>query len=104
MVQKFNDAETVLTADGVLGKKRSDKYDCEIVQISIEGNKIIPAHVMDMPATFLITKGKGIAKIDENTFNIEKGDLIELDAGINREWRNVLDSVLEITVVKYMKQ
>ncbi len=101
--KKIASAEVVLTAPGVVGKKVSDKYDCEILQISIEPGKLIPSHSMEMPATFTVVEGKGEAEIGGKVYKLEKGDIFELEAGINREWRNTGNEMLVIMTVKYMK-
>ena len=102
MIQKFIDSETVLTAPGVIGKKRFAQNAYEILQIRIESKKNIPSHSMNVFASFFIASGKGEVNIDGKNFKIEKGDMIELKPGENREWINTADDMLDIIVVKYL--
>ena len=103
MIQKFKNAKTVFETDGVIGKKRFEKNETEIVQITLESKKNIPAHSLEVFATFFVVNGKGKAIINNEKHDIETGDMYELEAGINRELINTGDDKLEIIVVKYMK-
>lgn len=102
MIQKFKNAETVFETDGVIGKKRFEKSGTEIVQLILESKKNIPAHSLEVFATFFVVNGKGKAIINNEKYEIEAGDMYELKAGINRELINTGNDKLEIIVVKYM--
>ncbi len=102
MVLKFNDAETVLTADGVIGKKRAARPGCEIVQIRVEAGKKVPSHEMSVPTTFIVTYGTVEANIGKEHLILERGDIVEVEANVPREWINNTDDFFEITTIKYM--
>ena len=102
-IADVNNAEIIFNQDGVVGKQVLKQGDVEYVYLSFEPGCGTAAHVQDILMTFFISSGKGSVIIEDETFDLKKGQLIEIPAGKKRQWENSGDEVLELFVIKQLK-
>ncbi|HPN85299.1 MAG TPA: cupin domain-containing protein [Victivallales bacterium] len=74
----------------------------EYVHLNIKAKSRIASHVLGMPVTFFVLKGKGEILIDDKSVLVQAGDLIEVDKNTSRAWNNYNESELEILVIKHV--
>ena len=55
-----------------------------------------------MKVVFYVLKGSGILEIENEKHQLAEGDLIEVEADLDRGWTNNTDEVLDLLVLKQM--
>ena len=96
----IKDAKIIFNQNGVTGKQVLKQQNIEYVYLSFEPGCETAAHVQDILMTFYIANGNGSVIIEDETFKLSKGQLIEIPAGKNRQWKNLGNEALELFVVK----
>jgi len=99
----IKNAEIIFDQNGVVGKQILKQGITEYVYLSFEPGCETAAHIQDILMTFYISAGNATVIIEDETFELTKGQLIEIPAGKNRQWKNSGSEVLELFVVKVMK-
>ena len=95
-------AEVIFDQNGVIGKQILKQGNTEYVYLSFEPGCETAAHIQDILMTFYLSNGDATVIIEEETFELTKGQLIEIPAGKNRQWKNSGSEILELFVVKIM--
>jgi quercetin dioxygenase-like cupin family protein len=99
-IANIKDSEIIFNQNGVIGKQILKQDNAEYVCLSFEPGSETAAHIQDILMTFYISNGKGTVIIENETFQLEKGQVIEIPAGKSRQWKNSGNEVLELFVVK----
>ncbi|NJO89147.1 MAG: cupin domain-containing protein [Chloroflexia bacterium] len=103
-IVNITDSEIIFNQGGVIGKQVLRQENTEFVYLSFEPGSETSAHIQEILMTFYISNGKGTVIIENETFQLEKGQVIEIPAGKNRQWKNSGSEVLELFVVKKISQ
>lgn len=98
-----NEYKIIFEQNNSIGKKIGVSHNTEYVDLQIGAGILIPSHSLDIPVTFYIVEGKAELKIERETLEVKKGDLIEVPAKADREWHNKTNDVLKLLVVKHLQ-
>ncbi len=101
MVKNYQNAEIIFEAEGITGKKLNEENGCEYVQLSVDIQKRIAPHVLEMPVTFYLLNGSAELTVNNKHIKLRKGDLIEVKAGSSRGWKNTGNEELKVLAVKH---
>ncbi len=96
----IKNAEIIFNQNGVIGKQILKQENTEYVYLSFDPGCETAAHIQDILMTFYIANGDATIIIEDETYKLSKGQLIEIPAGKNRQWKNTGLEVLELFVVK----
>lgn len=99
-IVNVNTAEVIFDQNGVIGRQVLKQGNNEYVSLSFNIGTETKAHVQDILMTFYIVTGQGSVVIENETFHLKKGQLIEIQAGKSRQWKNTGKEVMELFVVK----
>ena len=100
MLHSFANKTEILSTPTAKGYKLAETSSNEIVLLQIDSKAKIPAHPLPVNAVFYVTKGRGEITIEEESFTMQKGDVIEVKANVQRSWTNIATESLELLVVK----
>ena len=100
-IVKIQELKSILK--NINAKKIFSNENIEIIEIDLMPGEIIPEHKNDNIALFNIIAGKGKVTVDEDEYYVEKGDFMQIEKNLNREWINYGDIPLRIVVTKLMK-
>jgi quercetin dioxygenase-like cupin family protein len=78
--------------------------DLDIVHLHLGPGENIGIHVNPVDVIFCILEGKGHLQFDDTAIILEKHDVIQVDAGLNRGMSNPGRDELRILVIKKMSQ
>jgi quercetin dioxygenase-like cupin family protein len=102
MITTSEEYTVVLDNDGVIGKRISTEHGCEYVKLELAAGKEIPEHKLDMPVTFFVLHGSGTALLEGKHIEAKTGDLLAVDPGANRGWKNTSKEDLSVLVIKHV--
>jgi len=74
--------------------------NCEFVKLTIKPHSKIPRHTLHFPVNFFVIEGNAILHSENKKFKIQKGEIINISPGEEREWENPSDSSVELLVIK----
>jgi len=97
---KINELESIL--ENISAKKIFSNKNIEIIEISLLSGENIPKHKNAVTALFNVIDGKGSVIIEDKKHYVEKGDFLEIEKDLDREWENIGLSPLKIVVTKLM--
>lgn len=72
----------------------------ELVELTLLPDGNIPAHSLDIPVTFYVVCGEGVACIDGTPCPVSTGDVITSSPGSTRELTNTGSSDFKVLVIK----
>jgi mannose-6-phosphate isomerase-like protein (cupin superfamily) len=104
MIQKEIDGVVILNAEGAIGKRIGIHGGCEFVCLTVNPGGIVAPHRIDFPVTFYVIEGEGSISIEGRNGLAEKGDLVEVPAGAQRQWRNMGGHTLSLLAIKHTSQ
>ena len=97
---KINELKSILK--NISAKKIFSNKNIEIIEISLLSGEKISKHKNDVTALFNVIDGKGSVIIENKKYYVEKGDFLEIEKDLDREWENIGFSPLKIVVTKLM--
>jgi quercetin dioxygenase-like cupin family protein len=102
MIYKISSGEVILDQDGVLGTALNERNGCQYVHLTVQPDSVVTPHSLPIPVTFYVLAGKGLLTRGNAHYEVEQGDLVEVEAGASRGWQNQGDAVLSILAIKHM--
>jgi len=78
------------------------KNNCEYVRLYLAPGSEIEKHALPFPVTFYVIKGSPDAVVEEKEYNTSEEDLLEIENGVQRGWKNNSASPAEILVIKHL--
>ncbi len=100
-IYKQDSGKQVLNEGGAIGKSIVNLPYAEVVRLTLEHHGAIDAHLLDIPVTFHVVSGIGVAIIDGDEIAVEAGDVLVIEPGEDRGWYNERSEPLEILAIKH---
>jgi len=100
MIFRNKNKELVYDQLNAKGYKLADTTLNELVKLEIEKGGEIPVHTLPIHVSFYVVSGDGTAIVSEQKIKVSKGDVISINAYVNRGWVNEEDDLLELLVCK----
>lgn len=101
-VHKGLGGEIFFETNGAVGKKLYGKHGCEYVRLTIQPGATIAPHSVNIPVTFIVLNGAAHFTFEDKRYEVEKGGMIEVDAGVERACVNEGPDELSLLVVRYV--
>ncbi len=100
---RTKDIQEIYAEDGAKGFKILNEEGLEFVELRIQKNAKIDTHSLPFAVFFYIVGGSGELSIDNDSYQLEKGDFAYCEKNKNRSWHNKNTEELRILVCKKMQ-
>lgn len=100
MLHSYSSKTKVFESNKAMGCQLATTGHNELVKLFLEPKGSIALHSLPVHVTFFVIKGSGTAIIEDKKIFLSKGDVLEVEAKVNRGWNNTSDSNLEVLVIK----
>jgi quercetin dioxygenase-like cupin family protein len=97
------DFQEIYTLEGAKGFRILNKEGLEFVELRIQKNAKIDTHSLPFAVFFYVVGGRGELSIDNDSYQVEKGDFAYCEKNKNRSWHNKNAEELRILVCKTMQ-
>lgn len=98
MIVKLNNSTVILQSPEA--KLLYNNDELEIIHLTIKKDETLSKHINQHEVTFFVLQGKGNISINNETYFLEKDELISVKAKLEREWINTGEEDLRILVFK----
>jgi quercetin dioxygenase-like cupin family protein len=103
VIFKGTDAKTIFQQSDAIGKMLGSNAGCDFVKLDIKPGGVIETHSLDVKVTFFIVSGSGELAQNDKVEQASTSDLVTVQAGVMREWKNVGTDDLVVLVIKHME-
>lgn len=100
MIKKLEEGEIILNKNGATGRKIFSNGKVEIVHMILEPEAELEKHVSHFDVQFYVIFGEGIYIIGEESHVIKRDTVINCPKQVERGWKNLSNSNLELLVIK----
>lgn len=90
----------VLKTENALGFRLAETEFSEIVELELMPQGAIEAHALPINVVFYVISGQGVITINNDSFRVQTGDVIEVSAKSQRAWKNNSNEILKLLVIK----
>lgn len=102
MINKESEAKTIFQQSDAIGKMLGSNAGCDFVKLQIEPGGVIEKHSLNVDVTFFIISGEGELDLEGQVTKAYLSDLVTVNAGVMREWKNIGPEDLVVLVIKHM--
>jgi quercetin dioxygenase-like cupin family protein len=102
MIVKQKDFQKIYEQNAAEGYKILNEEGLEFVELRIQENAKIESHSLPFAVFFYVVSGSGELSIDNDSYQVEKGDFAYCETNKNRSWHNKSTEELHILVCKKM--
>lgn len=78
--------------------------DLEVIRLHLAPGDSMEKHINDWSIIFFVLRGSGSLDVEGNLYELKEEQTIAVEAGKERFWSNPGDQILELLVVKTIKQ
>ena len=101
-IHRARDGRVIFKNAATCGRLLHSTPYCEYVRLDIEAGAVLESHRLPMPVSFYLIDGRAELTTPAGSFHLEKDDLIEIEAGLDRQWRNTGSDRLQLLVIKHL--
>ncbi len=99
-VFNFVDSKEIFRGNKSTGKLIAEMKRADVVFLELEKGGAIPAHSLDQNVIFAVVKGSGTLVIRDKEFQVQSGDVVEVNPNEERAWKDVGSEGLQTFVFK----
>jgi len=74
----------------------------EVIQLHLPPGAEQASHLNPVPVIFYLLEGSGILTVRNQEIEVAAGDLVQVEQGIMRSWKNKSDGILKLLVLKQL--
>jgi quercetin dioxygenase-like cupin family protein len=101
MIYRDSSGTVILDEGGVTGRRIHQQNGCEYVQLTVQPGSVVAPHSLPFPVTFYVSAGAALLRLGDARYEVGKGDLLEVEADVSREWQNIGAEALSLLVIKH---
>lgn len=101
MIAKLADSQIIQSSPEAKILLKTSDY--EIIHLCLKKGEILNKHTNQLGVIFYVIQGNGSITVNDDSFAVEKDDLISIKPNIERSWKNIGKDELRILVLKDKK-
>ena len=102
MIHSAASAPVIFDQDGMLGHSLATFGNVEYIQLSLPPGATLPKHALPFAIEFFVISGTGMALLADREVEVTARQLIRVEAGEPRGWRNTGEEELILLGIKHI--
>jgi len=102
MMRSAATAPVIFNQDGVLGHSLASVDGLEYIQLTLAPGAVLPRHALPFAIEFYVVAGEGVVLITDGELPVSCRQLVRVEAGAPRGWRNAGTEELVLLGIKHV--
>ncbi len=102
-IAQLKNAREVFRSEDSTGQLVTETSQADVVLLTLEPGALIPEHALEIPVLFTMASGSATLLASGQCHPLTAGDVVQVDPGELRGWKNESPSVCRIFAIKQMR-